>query len=92
MLQKLGGLLLSLSGIACGDLSENPCQDYVDYVCECHAENPELDCETIRAAHANAGADLHADCRIEHEALLQSEASLGGGCSVDEGTEQDTAP
>ena len=77
---------------ACDDLSENPCQDYVDYVCECHVDNPDLDCDTIRAVHANAGVELYEDCRVEHEALLQADANLGEGCSNREPGEQDTAP
>ena len=83
------GLLLAA---ACEDLSENPCRDYVDYVCQCHADNPELDCDTIRAVHANAGVEQHEDCRVEHEALLQADANLGEGCPAEESDEQDTAP
>jgi len=74
-------LLVSVGlSIGCGDLSTNPCQEYVDYVCACHADNPDFDCETIRAAHANAGVDLYEDCQTEHDALLQSDADLGEGC------------
>ena len=84
----LSGVLLS---VACSDLSENPCEDYVDYVCECHADNPDLDCATLRAVHTNAEVEVYEDCRIEHEALLQADANLGGGC-FDSDREKDTAP
>jgi hypothetical protein len=61
----------------------NPCQDYVDYVCTCHAGDPNLDCETLRAANANAGPDQYLDCEIEHEALLEIDAQLGYECGGD---------
>ena len=75
-------LLLPLSLFACGDLVSNPCQDYVDYVCECHADDPNLDCETVRSANANAGPDQYVDCEIEHQALLEVDAQLGTGCDA----------
>jgi hypothetical protein len=70
---------------ACGDLVSNPCQDYVDYVCECHADDPNIDCETVRAANANAGPDQYVDCEIEHTALLEVAAQMGSTCEDDTG-------
>ena len=84
----LSGILLSG---ACSDLSENPCEDYVNYVCECHADNPDLDCATLRAVHTNADVEVYEDCRLEHEALMQADSSLGEGC-LDGDYEEDTAP
>ena len=75
-----GGVVVFLVG--CGDLVSNPCQDYVDYVCECHENTPKLDCETIRAAHSNAGPDQYLDCEVEHQALEQADAELGTGCNA----------
>ncbi len=69
--------------LACEDLVSNPCQDYVDYVCTCHADDPNLDCETITAANANAGADQYLDCEIEHEALVEVDAQMGHECGGD---------
>ena len=81
-----------IGGVACADLSENPCQDYVDYVCECHADNPDLDCETVREVHINAGVDLYEDCRVEHEALIQADEDLGTGCASEGETGESDLP
>lgn len=77
----LGLGFLSLG--ACGDLVSNPCQDYSDYVCECHASDPNFDCDAIRAANANAGVDQYLDCEIEHEALLEVDEQFGSECNGD---------
>lgn len=68
---------------ACGDLITNPCQNYVDYVCECHGTDPNLDCETVKAANANAGPDQYLDCEIEHQALVELDAQMGHECGGD---------
>jgi len=80
-MHRFGFLFLSLS-VGCGDLVSNPCQDYVDYVCACHTDNPELDCDTMRAAHSNAGVDQYPDCEVEHQALLELDEQLGRECVV----------
>jgi hypothetical protein len=81
-------LMLALGALfACGDLVRNPCQDYVDYVCECHGADPNLDCETLKAANSNAGPDQYLDCEIEHQALLELDAQMGHTCGGDTASE-----
>ena len=46
---------------ACGDLVSNPCQDYVDYVCDCHDGEAGYDCDTLRASHDTDDVELYED-------------------------------
>ncbi len=48
--------------IACGDES---CDEYVDYMCECHADDPEFDCEEIRRTYSSDDPDTLDQCQID---------------------------
>ena len=71
---------------ACGDFVViDSCEEYVDYMCDCHSE--EVDCETIRATYEGAGSDLQDECSL---ALDDQEAQdfedgvvCGGGADTD---------
>ena len=72
---------------ACGG---NPCDEYVDYLCECDEEN----CDSLQATYENADADVQDECsaqldEAEETAQACSEADGSGDEeSSDEGEEQ----
>ena len=45
---------------ACVDVDS--CEDYVDYMCNCHSED--VDCETIRSTYQGAGSELQDECSL----------------------------
>jgi len=51
-----------------------PCDQYVQYMCDCH---PEADCAELRSIYADAGADVQEQCAI---ALDEQESADGGEC------------
>ena len=51
-------LLLSLT-VGC---EPNPCNDYVDYMCACHDQDPGVDCQALRNTYANADSALQDSC------------------------------
>ncbi len=70
----LNGLVLvgALAATAC---VSDPCQDYVDYICQCHADDPAYDCETLRTTYENADAELQDECSLAlSEQQAQDEA------------------
>lgn len=67
-------VLMSLVA-ACGG---NPCDEYVDLLCDC-AET-EDDCDDIKLAHENADADLQDEC----SAGLDQAEEDAETCSEDE--------
>ena len=72
-------------GVAC--IPADPCGDYVDYMCECHADDDGFDCEELRDTYAAADADLQDQCTIDL-GDQEAEDDATGACAI---TEDDTA-
>ena len=74
-------LLLAATLSACG---EDPCQEYVDYMCECHDGDDGLSCSDLQSQYESPSADLQDECVI---ALDEQEASdqESGVCDADTG-------
>ncbi|MFZ5478340.1 MAG: hypothetical protein ACOZNI_16350 [Myxococcota bacterium] len=73
-------MLLALF-VACYSAS-GPCQDYCDYICDCH---PELDCDGCYTEYGSADPALQDECE---EALLDqqdADAAEGLECGADTG-------
>lgn len=78
-ISTLGALLLvSLS--ACLD---DACAEYVDYMCDCHADD--TDCGDLRTAYDNADADLQDECIVALEDQEDADAADGLECPADTG-------
>ncbi len=61
---------------------EEPCQDYVDYMCQCHAEEGDTGgtCDALTATYTGADAELQDECVLALEAQQQLDAESGEGC------------
>lgn len=59
----------------------SPCDDYVDYMCDCH---PEVDCEALRNTYANPDADLQDACAIDLEDQQDDDAAAGLVCGEED--------
>jgi hypothetical protein len=42
-----------------------PCDDYVDYMCTCHADDADFDCEELQSVFADADPALQDQCSID---------------------------
>lgn len=63
---------------ACGG---NPCDEYVEYLCECDEEN----CDSLQATYENADADVQDEC----SAQLDEAEEIAQACSeLDEAMEE----
>ena len=62
---------------ACGG---NPCDEYVDYLCECDEEN----CDSLQATYENADADVQDEC----SAQLDEAEEAAQTCSEADGAEE----
>lgn len=56
------------------------CSDYVDYMCSCHADDPGFSCSDLRAAYADAGADVESQCTIDLEDQQSADDAAGLVC------------
>ncbi len=54
-------LLASLLGVAC---FYEPCDEYVDYLCTCHEDDPDYDCEALSNTYTEADPGLQDQCAI----------------------------
>lgn len=60
----------------------NPCDDYVDYMCDCHDGEAGVDCETLENTYANADAELQDECSIALEDQQDEDALNGVECDA----------
>ena len=65
--------------VACED---QPCDRYVDYVCACHADDPELDCGELQVVLADADPEIQDTCAVDLADLEEADAADGLACSV----------
>ena len=77
-------VLLSLLA-ACGG---NPCDEYVDYLCECDEEN----CDSFKTTYENADADIQDECSAqldEAEEAAQTCSEAEGATDGEEAAEEE---
>lgn len=41
-----------------------PCDNYVDYLCVCHEDDPEFDCEALKSTLSNADPETQDECAV----------------------------
>jgi hypothetical protein len=73
-------MLLLLLALACDFSSAGPCQDYCDYVCDCHDGEAGFDCDQCRVEYADADPDLQDECETELLDLQDADADAGNEC------------
>jgi len=74
-----------LTLVACTDLEDDSCSAYVDYMCDCHANDGSFDCEALRNEYENATLEQEDECALEHDDQLGSDADEGIECMNDTG-------
>jgi len=74
------GLMTAFALAGCAE--EDPCGDYVDYICDCHADDEAFDCQELRTTYANADADVEDECAIALGDQQDDDADQGLDCEV----------
>ncbi len=76
-------MLLGLTWLVAGSDCEflQPCDDYVDYICTCHADDPDFDCDELRTVFADADPDLQDQCEIDLATQQEQDDADGLECS-----------
>lgn len=57
------------------------CDDYVEYMCDCH---PEEDCAELRTIHQDAVGEELTDCSIALSEQKQEDVSTGNECATED--------
>ena len=68
-------------GAAC--IEEQPCDRYVDYMCDCHASDPGFDCEELTAVFEDADPTIQDQCSIDLGAQQDEDDETGHVCDAD---------
>jgi len=66
--------------LAAGCMDES-CDEYVDYLCTCHEDDPEFDCEVLQATYENADAATQEDCALALDAQLEEDEEADLECA-----------
>jgi hypothetical protein len=61
--------------------STDPCQDYVDYVCDCHADDPTYDCAELQTTFENPDSEVQNQCQLDLAALRKADEENGVVCA-----------
>ena len=69
-------------GILGGCGEDQPCDRYVNYICDCHADDPGFDCNEISQALSEAGQDAQDQCAIDLADLQDEDDANGVDCST----------
>jgi len=64
---------------ACLDEGDQPCDDYVAYMCECHGDTE--NCTQLTATYDDADQDLQDECAIALDAQQADDESSGHVCT-----------
>lgn len=71
--------LCGLATLTACVVTDSACEDYADYICECHED--EYDCNEVRLEVSNPDADQLADCQVELDDLQAENADAGMDCA-----------
>ena len=81
---RLLPILLPLLFAGCfGIPSGDPCYDYCEYICVCHAGEEGFDCDQCEVEYANSDAALQDECESTLTDLQVEDEAAGTGCSSD---------
>ena len=90
MYKKLLLPLLFLSS-ACIELEgEDSCTEYVDYMCSCHAEDPNYNCSELKNLYQDADMSTQEQCALDLDDQVYEDTQEGYSCDVNGDTGLDS--
>ncbi|MED5371337.1 MAG: hypothetical protein VX899_10015 [Myxococcota bacterium] len=69
----------ALLGTASACVTTDACDDYVDYMCDCH---PEADCAELRTIHQDAQGEELTDCAVALQEQKTEDTEAGDECEA----------
>ena len=79
-------VLMSILATACLEEKDH-CGEYVDYICECHEEDPGFDCDEQRSIYEESSLEQQNTCAITLDELQQEDQEEGTGCETEDSGE-----
>jgi hypothetical protein len=81
--------VLLLATFAGGCSSDEPCQDYIDYMCDCHDGEEGFSCKELEDVYGDADQEVQDECAIAHDEEKEADKEddiCGGGSTGTTGT------
>ena len=71
-------LLLIPFLFACEENLSTSCDEYVDYICSCHADNPDYDCGDLSNIYSDPDSEQMLECStaLDEQKVLDEEAQM----------------
>lgn len=58
-----------------------PCDDYVDYLCTCHEDDPQYDCESLETMYLDADPEIQDQCAVDLAAVQDDDEAAELQCA-----------
>ena len=72
--------VLLLSALACGEIE--PCDDYINYMCDCHDAEEDVSCEDLSNTLGAASPDVQSQCAIDLSEQRSEDEEEGLECET----------
>lgn len=80
MTRTLSIAALLLAAFAC-DI-ENPCDRYADYICTCHSDDDDFDCEAVSQLAESPSSAVQDQCAVDLASQRAEDEAAGLDCRV----------
>jgi hypothetical protein len=74
--------MLFVFALLLGCEPENPCDDYVDYMCSCHDGEEGVDCDELGLTYTGADPDVQDECAVLLDEQQQADDDAGVTCAI----------
>ncbi len=61
-------------------VTTDACDQYVDYMCDCHADDPDYDCNSLRIIYQDADGETLSDCQVTLQEQKSEDDAAGESC------------
>ena len=90
-MSKISLLLFITFSSACIDFEEeDSCSEYVDYMCSCHADDPNYNCSELKNLYENADSSSMEQCALDLDDQIYEDSQEGYSCDVNGDTGDDS--
>ena len=69
---------------ACIELEEDSCSEYVNYMCNCHADDPNYNCSELKNTLENPDATTQEQCTLDLDDQIYEDTQEGYTCDLND--------
>ena len=71
---------------ACIELEEDSCSEYTEYMCNCHADDPNYNCSELKNVYQDADASTQEQCALDLDDQIYEDTQEGLSCDLNADT------